>query len=86
MTETDPKRVLAAVDFGPRHYQRVLLGLPFGIGTRRRGYYPHSGLVVGTIKHILFLENRTIRYDTRCYSNVRSKADTSQLNLPHGEP
>ena len=29
--------------------------------------------------------NKTIRYDTRCYSNVRSKAiNTSQLNLPHG--
>jgi len=27
---------------------------------------------------------QTIRYDTRCYFNVRSKADTSQLNLPHG--
>ena len=26
----------------------------------------------------------TIRYDTRCYFNVRSKADTSRLNLPHG--
>ena len=26
----------------------------------------------------------TIRYDTRCYINVRSKADRSQLNLPHG--
>jgi len=26
----------------------------------------------------------TIRYDTRCYYNVRSKADISQLNLPHG--
>ena len=26
----------------------------------------------------------TRRYDTRCYFNVRSKADTSQLNLPHG--
>jgi len=26
-----------------------------------------------------------IRYDTRCYFNVRSKADISQLNLPHGE-
>jgi len=32
------------------------------------------------------LENRydTIRYDTRCYFNVRSKADISQLNLLHG--
>jgi len=27
---------------------------------------------------------RAIRYDTRCYFNVRSKADISQLNLPHG--
>ena len=23
-------------------------------------------------------------YNTRCYFNVRSKADISQLNLPHG--
>ena len=27
---------------------------------------------------------RAERYDTRCYFNVRSKADISQLNLPHG--
>ena len=26
----------------------------------------------------------TIRYDARCYFNVRSKANMSQLNLPHG--
>ena len=26
----------------------------------------------------------TIRYDTGCYFNVRSKADMSRLNLPHG--
>ena len=25
-----------------------------------------------------------VRYDTRCYFNVRSKADISRLNLPHG--
>jgi len=25
-----------------------------------------------------------VKYDTRCYFNVRSKADISQLNLPHG--
>jgi len=24
------------------------------------------------------------RYDTRCYFNVRSKANMSQPNLPHG--
>jgi len=29
-------------------------------------------------------ETGTIRYDTKCYFNVRSKADKSQLNLPHG--
>ena len=28
--------------------------------------------------------NNMIRYDTRCYFNVRSKANMSQLNLPHG--
>ena len=26
----------------------------------------------------------TIRYDTRCYFDARSKADISRLNLPHG--
>ena len=25
----------------------------------------------------------TNKYDTRCYFNVRSKANMSQLNLPH---
>ena len=25
-----------------------------------------------------------VRFDTRCYFNVRSVADVSQLNLPHG--
>ena len=28
--------------------------------------------------------NCGLRYDTRCYFNMRSKADISQLNLPHG--
>ena len=27
----------------------------------------------------------TMRYDTRCYFNVRSKADMNRLNLPHGD-
>ena len=27
----------------------------------------------------------TIRYDTRCYFNVRSEADMIRLNLPHGD-
>jgi len=29
-------------------------------------------------------DTHKIRYDTRCYFNVQSKADMSQLNLPHG--
>ena len=34
--------------------------------------------------HKLLRALRRIRYDTICYFNVRSKADMSQLNLPHG--
>ena len=30
------------------------------------------------------LSGRRLRYDTRCDFNVRSKADTSQLQIPHG--
>ena len=28
--------------------------------------------------------SETTRYDTRCYFDVRAKADMNQLNLPHG--
>ena len=35
-------------------------------------------------KHMKYNHRGTIRHDTRCYFNVRSKADISQLNLPHG--
>ena len=28
--------------------------------------------------------SNAMRYDTKCYLNVRSKADISELNLPHG--
>jgi len=39
----------------------------------------------GTVHHLThILRYDTIRYDTRCCLNVRSKADTSRLNLPHG--
>ena len=31
-----------------------------------------------------FINYITIRYDTRCYFNVRSKADIGRLNLRHG--
>jgi len=33
-----------------------------------------------TIRHVAI----RYEYDTRCYFNVRSKVDMSQLNLPHG--
>jgi len=40
----------------------------------------------GVTKNISYQQNYdTIRYDTRCYFNVRSIADISQLNLPHGK-
>jgi len=29
-------------------------------------------------------KENTIRYDTRCCYNLHSKADATQLNLPHG--
>jgi len=42
----------------------------------------------GTTSYKAYKENfekdLRLRYDTRCYFNVRSKADISQLNLPHG--
>jgi len=41
-----------------------------------------------TISHAATVDDVTstfdLRYDTRCYFSVRSKADMSQLNLPHG--
>jgi len=48
-------------------------------------HYNENGHV--TIYHYNDTEKHfytVIRYDTRCYFNVRSKADISQLNLPHG--
>ena len=41
-------------------------------------YYAERGLSTN------WTELNWVRYDTRCYFNVRSKADISQLNLPHG--
>jgi len=31
------------------------------------------------------LDRVSRKYDTRCYFNVRSKADMNRLNLPHGD-
>ena len=44
------------------------------------GSYELCMLIDGIVKRY----PTAIRYDTRCYFNVRSKADISQLNLPHG--
>jgi len=35
-------------------------------------------------EHMYSSETVRTAYDTRCLSNVRSEADISQLNLPHG--
>jgi len=42
--------------------------------------------IVGTFKALLAQIGYCLqdRYDTRCYFNVHSKADMSQLNLMHG--
>jgi len=36
------------------------------------------------ISYLCYAFYDTIRYDTRCYINVHSKANMSHLNLPHG--
>jgi len=43
-----------------------------------RGAYSHH--LVNVIEWYVCM----IRYDTRCYFNVRSKAGISRLNVPHG--
>ena len=54
-----------------------------------RGAIRRCGLFTNYSGHLLTrscdtVRYDTIRYDTTCYFNVRSKADISQLNLPHG--
>ena len=52
------------------------------------GYHQkHSSAQSNTSMHCckcVALCKDIIRYDTRCYFNVRSKADMSRVNLPHG--
>ena len=45
---------------------------------------PDPVAVVIKVRHGAYIASPSIRYDTRCCFNVRSKADMSQLNLPHG--
>jgi len=44
---------------------------------------PHVDSIEVTGQNATLTHYDTTR-DTRCYFNVRSKADMSQLNLPHG--
>jgi len=41
--------------------------------------------IFGTRYDLSMFACDTIGYDTRCYFNVRSKADMNRLNLPHGD-
>ena len=42
-------------------------------------YLPRMKVIAGFAVPV-----QALRCDARCYFNVRSKADISQLNLPHG--
>ena len=53
--------------------------LPFESARSELESVPFSSCAVNVAQ-----SHDTIRYDTRCYFNVRSKANISQLNLPHG--
>jgi len=53
-------------------------------------YYPDFRVTVRQNFSLFVLSDygincQKIRYDTRCYFNMRSKANMSQLNLPHEE-
>jgi len=48
--------------------------------TKKVGYYK-----IGRVRlSARLFPLQLLRYDTRCYFHMRSKADMSQLNLPHG--
>jgi len=50
------------------------------------GVHQHvrRGLCRWGVSRLKLPQVKIIKYDTRCYFIVRSKADMSQLNLPHG--
>ena len=91
---TEPRRrVDAAVDLGQTLVDPVnqLADEPLSRRQtdqppRRRPHRPrlYNIAVVGRGDQYNTIRYDTIRYDTRCYFNVRSKADISLLNLPHG--
>ena len=71
---------------------RAANGLIYGFEPKPPDCLRHSARRRCFLRHLLvcfclrfWTEQTTIRYDTRCYFNLRSKADMSpQLNLPHG--
>ena len=77
--------LFAAFDTVDHSIQLQRLLTTFGIHDAAHGWF-HSYLS-GRYQYVLRGAVRsydTIRYDTRCYFNVRSKVNISQLNLPHG--
>ena len=69
---------ITAYFFDPPWTHRVYsVGIPRTLCRRRRQLYFHSLISISTLLLPL------LWYDTRCYFNVRSKADISELNLPH---
>ena len=82
------RRVRATGDGGPAAADRQA-GAPGT--TQRRGTTPtvlrrqrRAAAAAPRERHVPPSRQRTIRYDARCCFNVRSKADVSQFNLPHG--
>jgi len=61
----------------------VLVGLPAYLTCRLQSVLNAAARLIYRLRICDHIYD-TIRYDTRCYFNVRSKADISQLNLPHG--
>ena len=62
----------------------VVQGLVFSIPSQEIGLGERLRNDLFRVDRDVKPELNAIRYDTRCYFNVRSKANTSQLNLPHG--
>ena len=55
-------------------------GPRWGMSVPQTSCAPHLEILTAPLCRV---PQQTLRYDTRCYFNVRSKADISQLNLPH---
>ena len=65
-----------------RNNVRVTTGLRVTAGSPKHDSAAGKSTLASREASFDCFDNR-LRYDTRCF-NVRSKADISQLNLPHG--